>query len=366
MSKRWHGCPGESNQARRRAHLAQPCRLPSEGEGLTVLLKTAHAFQLGRCSSQRKGKVAREGIRLGLWTRSIDKRTEASCGLSRHKTEIRLVPRHCSSTSRCEKANNPCLPLLTCTLQHCTLGSGSLPPRVRSLCAFLLDISIASTGALPVREHENKQSDACRSLRQDKGTMYRGLLQMVSLNEEANPTVPSYFLIKHPKSMERISQSFVLPQILRHDRVPTMARARPSIIAPRRVDSSWLATITCCASTSEPGTAEFRTCRRCRQASGCSLHRAVRAMLSESRVLGLQRYSPAENHSRACRYHPDLFSGGELAKYTGFVRQSDAPEHQLQAVMGSRGLVRFWDCCGETDPEHPGCTWGPHVAYGEE
>lgn len=50
----------------------------------------------------------------------------------------------------------------------------------------------------------------------------------------------------------------------------------------------------------------------------------------------------------------------------GFVRESAAPEHQLRAVVGKSGLMRFWDCCGAESEAAPGCCTGPHVAFGEE
>lgn len=77
------------------------------------------------------------------------------------------------------------------------------------------------------------------------------------------------------------------------------------------------------------------------------------------------RFDPAANHPTACRHHPALYTGGELAKAVGFVRASAAPEHGLKAVMGRTGILRFWDCCGAEDPAAPGCAAAPHVGYGE-
>lgn len=50
----------------------------------------------------------------------------------------------------------------------------------------------------------------------------------------------------------------------------------------------------------------------------------------------------------------------------GFVRQSDQPQHQLGAVMGRTGLMRFWDCCGMEDEKAPGCKEGFHITFDEE
>jgi hypothetical protein len=52
-----------------------------------------------------------------------------------------------------------------------------------------------------------------------------------------------------------------------------------------------------------------------------------------------------------------------VAKAIGFVRQSDAAEHQLGAVVGRTGLMRFWDCCGQGDEDAPGCQLGLHVTF---
>lgn len=79
-----------------------------------------------------------------------------------------------------------------------------------------------------------------------------------------------------------------------------------------------------------------------------------------------QSFRAAANGPRACRFHPALFSGGEVAKAHGFVRESAAPEHQLQAVMGRRGLIRFWDCCGAEDEDAPGCCSGFHLTFDSE
>lgn len=69
----------------------------------------------------------------------------------------------------------------------------------------------------------------------------------------------------------------------------------------------------------------------------------------------------ADNHDAACRYHPMLYTGGEVGKATGFVRRSQEPEDQLK----ERGIIRFWDCCGARDELAPGCQIGRHVSFDE-
>eukprot|EP00882_Tetradesmus_deserticola_P013442 GHRQ01014274.1.p1 GENE.GHRQ01014274.1~~GHRQ01014274.1.p1 ORF type:complete len:160 (+),score=30.09 GHRQ01014274.1:220-699(+) len=79
-----------------------------------------------------------------------------------------------------------------------------------------------------------------------------------------------------------------------------------------------------------------------------------------------QRFSEASNNKDECRHHPALYSGGEVAKAIGFVRASDAPDDQLEHVVGRKGLMRFWDCCGSEDEDAPGCCVGYHVTFDEE
>ncbi|GIL56930.1 hypothetical protein Vafri_12217 [Volvox africanus] len=95
-------------------------------------------------------------------------------------------------------------------------------------------------------------------------------------------------------------------------------------------------------SSTPPHSLTWMTCRRCKQ-----------------------RFAAENNHQEACRYHSEGWTGGELAKAVGFVRRSDAPEHQLAAVMGRTGLLRFWDCCGAEDEDAPGCKVSFHVAFDE-
>lgn len=80
----------------------------------------------------------------------------------------------------------------------------------------------------------------------------------------------------------------------------------------------------------------------------------------------LKRVSAADNHRGACRYHPSLYSGGEVAKAIGFVRASADPEDQLERVVGRKGLMRFWDCCGSEDAEAAGCVTGFHLSFDDE
>eukprot|EP00879_Flechtneria_rotunda_P018188 GHRR01019077.1.p1 GENE.GHRR01019077.1~~GHRR01019077.1.p1 ORF type:complete len:181 (+),score=47.90 GHRR01019077.1:64-606(+) len=79
-----------------------------------------------------------------------------------------------------------------------------------------------------------------------------------------------------------------------------------------------------------------------------------------------QMFSDLENSSTSCKHHPALYSGGEVAKAIGFVRASHAPEHQLQQVVGRKGLMRFWDCCGSEVEVAPGCCTGFHISFDDD
>ncbi|KAK9814726.1 hypothetical protein WJX72_010555 [[Myrmecia] bisecta] len=81
---------------------------------------------------------------------------------------------------------------------------------------------------------------------------------------------------------------------------------------------------------------------------------------------GPQPFQQKDNHDKACSYHPALYTGGEVAKAIGFIRQSGLPEHQLLASVGRSGLMRFWDCCGSEDEHAPGCCKGRHKTFDEE
>lgn len=54
-----------------------------------------------------------------------------------------------------------------------------------------------------------------------------------------------------------------------------------------------------------------------------------------------------------------------MLQAVGFVRQSADPEHQLGAVLGRTGLLRFWDCCGAEEEGEPGCVAGWHLSFDE-
>lgn len=60
-----------------------------------------------------------------------------------------------------------------------------------------------------------------------------------------------------------------------------------------------------------------------------------------------QKFIPSENHSRACRHHTTMFSG-RLLRVTP-TETSD--------------IGFFYDCCGATSMDAPGCTYAAHLTY---
>jgi hypothetical protein len=43
-----------------------------------------------------------------------------------------------------------------------------------------------------------------------------------------------------------------------------------------------------------------------------------------------KQFSARDNGPRACTWHPELYTGGELGKYTGFVPASPAYEDRMK------------------------------------
>jgi hypothetical protein len=61
------------------------------------------------------------------------------------------------------------------------------------------------------------------------------------------------------------------------------------------------------------------------------------------------------NHDRACRYHPESYSGETAQRWL-------APG----LTEGGGKVHYFWTCCGDADEKHPGCIFQRHVTYDEE
>jgi hypothetical protein len=119
-----------------------------------------------------------------------------------------------------------------------------------------------------------------------------------------------------------------------------LAAAAPATQQQRRRRLAVVAATTPTTTSSTTTTSASYTCRRC-----------------------LRRFAAADNVPDACRRHPALYSGGEVAKAIGFVRASADAGDQLGAVVGRTGLMRFWDCCGNEDEGAPGCEAGFHQTF---
>ena len=61
-----------------------------------------------------------------------------------------------------------------------------------------------------------------------------------------------------------------------------------------------------------------------------------------------------ENGPKACRYHPESFSGETAQRWL--------PPGETQ---GGGVIHYFYTCCGGS-ADSPGCCWTPHVGYDEE
>ncbi|CAM9548903.1 unnamed protein product [Choristocarpus tenellus] len=63
-------------------------------------------------------------------------------------------------------------------------------------------------------------------------------------------------------------------------------------------------------------------------------------------------YLDEENFSTSCRFHKGRWMGAERSKHYG-------------TRSGGRllGLESFWDCCGATSADAPGCMTGRHRSY---
>lgn len=65
-------------------------------------------------------------------------------------------------------------------------------------------------------------------------------------------------------------------------------------------------------------------------------------------------YYTKENHSQACQFHPESFSGETKQRWA-------APGNE----EGAAEVHFFYSCCGASDVNAPGCATGPHRGYGE-
>lgn len=247
------------------------------------------------------------------------------------------------------------------------LGAGGVPHRLRPTLSLSLALSqkthtrlsLSSThartqprdrrhlGRLPARLPGGPAADT-------EGVLTRGM-------GESARCVCSFFFVRrmmegglfslsckaqtHVQAFPASSSPHARPRATHHPRSgPGMrVRARPCsrirTHRPPRRGAAAMATNGPAPPQPAPTTA-LRTCRRCHA-----------------------RFDPAANTPTSCRFHPAIYTGGEIAKATGFCQAASGPEHSLKATLGRTGLLRFWDCCGSEDPGAPGCACGRHVTY---
>lgn len=67
-----------------------------------------------------------------------------------------------------------------------------------------------------------------------------------------------------------------------------------------------------------------------------------------------RHFTPSENHSKACRYHPESFTGETAQRWA-------APGD----TKNGRQVHYFWSCCGSNIRDSPGCCYISHVGFGE-
>ena len=61
-----------------------------------------------------------------------------------------------------------------------------------------------------------------------------------------------------------------------------------------------------------------------------------------------------ENHSKACRNHPESFTGETAQRWSAPGENKDGGK-----------VHNFWSCCGSNSLTAPGCCYSRHIAYGE-
>lgn len=61
-----------------------------------------------------------------------------------------------------------------------------------------------------------------------------------------------------------------------------------------------------------------------------------------------------ENHSKACRYHPESFTGETAQRWAAPGETKDGGK-----------VYYFYSCCGSDSISAPGCCYSPHLAFGE-
>jgi hypothetical protein len=68
----------------------------------------------------------------------------------------------------------------------------------------------------------------------------------------------------------------------------------------------------------------------------------------------MSNFTPEDNHDKACKYHPESFSGETAQRWM-------APGD----TEGAGDIHCFWSCCGSGDVNSTGCCYTHHTGFGE-
>lgn len=68
----------------------------------------------------------------------------------------------------------------------------------------------------------------------------------------------------------------------------------------------------------------------------------------------MERFLPEDNHEKACKFHPESFTGETAQRWM-------APGDS----KGAAEVLSFWSCCGSDDPKAVGCCYNRHIGFGE-
>eukprot|EP00899_Mesostigma_viride_P015471 jgi/Mesvir1/23925/Mv10701-RA.1 len=63
-----------------------------------------------------------------------------------------------------------------------------------------------------------------------------------------------------------------------------------------------------------------------------------------------------------CRYHPAEYGGETSGKLINVINAAKAYTSDVRTGVNGQ-LSLYWQCCGEEDMSHPGCTVGQHVPF---
>lgn len=126
--------------------------------------------------------------------------------------------------------------------------------------------------------------------------------------------------------------AFTSPNLLLHRTRTSRGAGCSSAVTNVRPRRRRYTAVSCATAPSGAGAPALRTCRVCKQ-----------------------RYDPTQNGPRACRSHPENYSGDSARKMNW--------ESDSSSGIPSGEPMRFYWCCGADDVDALGCSFGPHLSY---